>query len=1249
MGRFSAVAPATIRVQIVPVGSIETVRFQQIRKALNANASILRLGDIDSAEEEQSILSPKQYHNGSLLLSYNTSPCSEQEQQLSPFELFRETLLVLGIADGLSKEQEGQEKELGQAVEHLREHHPRVIHRHVLVLPTAEGSVATAIENVTRVAKAGDEEGGLALKDAMGDVAARFLTNFSIYAKATQASPTIATPGQTARASQRTESIRSNDSRPLSGSGSATPTATEPTEISSPIGSDDASASGRPPPRNIGSPPRPPTSFDMIRGANSSISALARSDSRTGKQGGTADSQERVATPTMSANKVRDLKKAKVGIVLGQIYMMAGQWAEALRILSENTTTVRKLSDNAWHAKGLEAMMVCMLLMAHFGLEFVIPALCFPHSERSPTRLAASIPALLKTILHLFDSMEGDMLPIAVAAETRIRFCGLLAILYAANFELDKNSLHAIVYDISNAVSGTTAIVAPASGMTKVDIAEMLVAARPTEDQMSLSAEHITLLSGIYSVLSNLGLQRKKVFVLKEIIENLTKALNQARRLGAAEAGIHPAASLTTDQTIFDGILGPAAGSDHLDDIIGVIASTYGIELSTTEGRKVTGCGNDLLKLKVLETIAEYCEASTDLRGVITATASILSASTSTGATGSENGSSTIALSRDEQVFLSSTLSRSTAFLKQLDLSQSEAHFWDDFLVRGIVFDPPDSAYVLLPLSAADTTSSGNTPQGQNPLLYDPNARRSLIAGRSKQIFVLREPRELYLKLQNTLQIPIVVESVEVVVTGPENMKLETLRFNATAIEPMRVQKLVLMAWPSIAGDFMIVGCHIKIAGCQKRYFDIYEQPWTPELNNEVKEQGVAALAPKTAPANPPQRSTFPSLAIPTMPILFCGGVDGYTLCLLEGEIRQGGIAITNSSEVSATIISVKDQQGLLWASGIQALRGNVDPGVIGGEVCSMAPQSQIQLQTTAVGRQLKTEPKLEILYHPATAENASGFARMMSVPVHVTLNPALSLRNAEISSTDDKTFHLSFDVVNNHTSPLSFTIKLLDPLACGDKKALPSDVLILPGLTPNVSICISRAFLPTKISDISLDDARKSLYRNVVVRWTEVLVGTVAGVSRYGRATMQALALTRDQLQKVCNFYFRLEARCELKDPSLFHHDKIAVGSEVKVYFTLVNNTNRVSDTVYARVELLKSSDPQALAIGGDRIKVVQPIAPGEAAEVVWTVVPLRAGRIDMRGWTTQGLNESKNGPHELEHAWREEATVGFRAVDLS
>ncbi|KAK3672912.1 hypothetical protein LTR78_007265 [Recurvomyces mirabilis] len=1247
MGRFSAVAPATIRVQIVPVGSIETVRFQQIRKALNANASILRLGDIDSAEEEHSILSPKQYHNGSLLLSYNTSPCSEQEQQLSPFEHFRETLLVLGIADGLSKEQEDQGKELVQAVEHLREHHPRVIHRHVLVLPTAEGSMATAMDNVTRVAKAGDEEGGLALKDAMGDVAARFLTNFSIYAKATQASPTIATPGQSARASQRTESIRSNDSRPLSGSGSATPTATEPTEISSPIGSDDASASARPPPRNIGSPPPPPTSFDMIRGANSSISALARSDSRTSKQGGRADSQERVATPTMSANKVRDLKKAKVGIVLGQIYMMAGQWAEALRILSENTTTVRKLLDNAWHAKGLEAMMVCMLLMAHFGLEFVIPALCSPYSDRSPTHLAASIPGLLKTILHLFDSMEGDMLPFAVAAETRIRFCGLLAILYAANLELDKNSLHAIVYDISNAVSGTTAIVAPASGMNKVDVAEMLVAARPTEEQTILPAEHITLLSGIYAVLSNLGFQRKKVFVLKEIIENLTKALNQARRLGAAEAGIHPATSLTTDQTIFDGILGPAAGSDHLDDIIGVIASTYGIELSTTEGRKVTGCGNDLLKLKVLETIAEYCEASTDLRGVIMATASILSASTSTGATGSENGPSTIALSRDEQVILSSTLSRSTAFLKQLDLSQSEAHFWDDFLVRGVVFNPPDSAHALLPLSAADTTSSGNTPQGRNPLLYDPNARRSLIAGRSKQIFVIREPQELYLKLQNTLQIPIVVEFVEVAVTGPENMKLETLRFNATAIEPMRVQKLALMVWPSIAGDFIIVGCHIKIARCQKRYFDIYEQPWTPELNNEVKEQGVAALAPNT-PANPPQKSTFPSFAIPTMPILFYGGVDGYTLCLLEGEIRQGGMVITNSSEVSATIISVKDQQGLLWVSGIQALRGNVDPGVLGGEVCSMAPQSQIQLQTTAVGRQLKTEPKLEILYRPAAAENASGFARMMSVPVHVTLNPALSLGNAEISSADDKTFHLSFDVVNNHTSPLSFTIKLLDPLACGDNKALPSDVLILPGLTFKVSICISRAFLPTKISDISLDDARKSLYRNVVVQWTEVL-GTVAGVSRYGRATMQALALTRDQLETVCNFYFRLEARCEFKDPSLFHHDKIAVGSEVKVHFTLVNNTNRDSDTVYARVELLKSSDPQALAIGGDRIKVVQPIASGEEAEVVWTVVSLRAGNIDIRGWTTQGLNETKDGPQELEHTWRADATIRFQAVDLS
>ena len=90
MDRYSPVAPAVVRVQILPIGHIERTRFLDILRGLQHVASVIKLSELESGENE--LLSPRSYPEGRLIFNYTTSEATEQQKQLAPYELFRETL-----------------------------------------------------------------------------------------------------------------------------------------------------------------------------------------------------------------------------------------------------------------------------------------------------------------------------------------------------------------------------------------------------------------------------------------------------------------------------------------------------------------------------------------------------------------------------------------------------------------------------------------------------------------------------------------------------------------------------------------------------------------------------------------------------------------------------------------------------------------------------------------------------------------------------------------------------------------------------------------------------------------------------------------------------------------------------------------------------------------------------------------------------------------------------------------------------
>jgi hypothetical protein len=61
-------------------------------------------------------------------------------------------------------------------------------------------------------------------------------------------------------------------------------------------------------------------------------------------------------------------------VIIGTLFMCAGQWHEALRELTDGATLARANSDHLWHAKALENIMVCLLLFAWSGIDFQVSA-----------------------------------------------------------------------------------------------------------------------------------------------------------------------------------------------------------------------------------------------------------------------------------------------------------------------------------------------------------------------------------------------------------------------------------------------------------------------------------------------------------------------------------------------------------------------------------------------------------------------------------------------------------------------------------------------------------------------------------------------------------------------------------------------------------------------------------------------------------------------------------------------------------
>ncbi|KAK3997468.1 hypothetical protein QBC44DRAFT_67761 [Cladorrhinum sp. PSN332] len=999
------IAPARVKALVLPIGHIKRERFTAFVERLNAE-HIVHLRDVTpDARPHRNMFSPLAFPQGAMFYELLTHHPPPSHIALSPFDLYREPLAVIAVADGVelgnsvfNKRHSGAAgrtieetniRTLDQELEGLRDRFPKALAHQVLIfdyLPSEENPVPIP-EGIVTIPPA-ELLKRTTIKTIMCDISSLILAEMTTLAKSVEGMSYIDSPGHTSSREMNGMSggdaaglgRRNSQFAPVNRSSSASGLADRSQVRMSmppvpskgePFGSSNSTPVRSPTPVSENKPlPNPPLyTFDSIIGPPSDTGSdrpgLGRSDTGDGFR---TQSQDRVAVQGFGSggmnDKLRSKGRCRVQVVIGSLYLQAGLWSNALKELSEAATIAKSINDHVWHGKALELCLISLLLLGWAEVEFQIPTVLLPPHEKG-TPIAAALqeaeardpkqprwlrslqvylPDLLDRILGLYSRITAEHLPPLPQSETVIRFCRMLTALHIANGKLGPESLEMMVVGTLPSKPLTTTprfTIAP----TRTQIVSTLFRAFPASaSELLTTVDRIVILSGIGSVLGLLGFQRKKAMVVRELVSVLVGGLVEARTRGAADVGIHPAAGLVG----LNGMSGQgngATGAGALDlaegdiergieSFLGLLLKTYGIvgDVGTSNPTDETKSNTDAeilariqrqsaarffgmqnVKLNILRSCINFSEALPDFAGVLKYSSDLLRTAGSGIAPGPKREDAYPAISREEQVRLTTNILKTSNLSKRLGIGNITAEYWDEFLLRGVRLEPTPGtkapvphARAVLPGSAAARASQDVDPFIYNPFLKRPDSAiidSTLVAG---------EPANFRLTLQNPYEMEVEIESIRLDTEGAE---FESA-VESTIIGSYRTQVLRLSGTPKTAGTVKITGAIVKVRGCRERRFPIFLEPWSPENESKIKKIGVAALTAHaetvSATIEKLKPHSFDLKVIAPQPIVLVKSstLPQSSVMILEGERRRFSVTLQNLSKttpVDFLLFSFKD------------------------------------------------------------------------------------------------------------------------------------------------------------------------------------------------------------------------------------------------------------------------------------------------------------------------------------------------------
>ncbi|KAK0651941.1 TRAPP II complex [Cercophora newfieldiana] len=602
------IAPARVKALVLPIGRIKRDRFTTFVDRLQAE-HVVHLRDISpDGRPHRNMFSPLAFPDGAMFYELITHQPPPSHLALSPFDLYREPLALIAVADGaeitervFSKRmstgrtvEENNIRSLDQELEELRDRYPKILAHQVLIFDyVASKDKPVPIPQGIITIPPAEQHKRTTMKAVMCDISSLVLAEMTTLAKSFEGMSFIDSPGSTS----------GHQNGPSMGGEELVGLARRNSQYATPTGARSSSASGiadrshvrmsMPPvpsksgtfSSNSSTPNRPstpvggrsglsnpPTTFDDINGAMNGSpptspeqSLPARPDTAEGFR---TQSQDRISVqgfgPGGLNDRWRTKGKCRVQIVLGSLYLQAGRWSNAVKELGEAAAVAKSINDHVWHGKALELIVVSLLLLGWKGVEFQIPNPLLPPPEkgnglltqlqeaeaRCPKQprwlrhLQVHLPDLLERIVGLYSRISAEHLPPLPLSEALIRFCKVLAALHVANGELGQQALDMMVLGKAPEKPLTTSPRFTIIPPRTQVVASLFRAFPASASELLTTTDRVVILSGIASILGVLGLQRKKAMVVRELVSVLISGLVEARTRGAADVGIHPAAGL---------------------------------------------------------------------------------------------------------------------------------------------------------------------------------------------------------------------------------------------------------------------------------------------------------------------------------------------------------------------------------------------------------------------------------------------------------------------------------------------------------------------------------------------------------------------------------------------------------------------------------------------------------------------------------------------------------------------------------
>ncbi|RAO64982.1 uncharacterized protein BHQ10_000994 [Talaromyces amestolkiae] len=853
---FSPVAPVRLNILLLPVGRIKRSRFLSFATRLQAE-KLVRLGDISPDERpNRNMFTPLAFPNGLILynISFSVPPTSHLE--LFPFEIFREPLVVIAIADGaeLQHDQDPEKEtnakrnsgvdippnpsgleDLKRELSWVKEQNPRALVNQLLIFDYEGLEKSISGPDDVIWVPAPQFSRPTTIKTVLCDITSLLLGEMDGFAKLMQSIPAIDSPKASSWGPRRGPELRP---RPID---KLMHRMTMPAQF--PVSNGDsqsATSSGR-------SSPAPgshdsPTTFDEI---TRSIQVSNRSATGTQSK---ESSRDRMSIQGLSAaDRTKNRIKGRLGVVVGTLYLQTGRWPDALKELVEAATMARASSDYLWHGKALESILLCLLMLGWAGMDFQVPQICYPVAEKSSSKSSHStpvhsvtdvvgsgqsaagnrlislqnltnlLPDLCNNILHLYNRaavITDEPLPPLVFSETVIRLSRVLCAIRLRSGTLDDNALRHIVMNETLTPSHTE-WPRGAPVLKKNDIATFLFRAMPISLGVELPiTDAAPILVGISSVLSILDLPRKKALVLRELILLMVPGLVEARKIGAAEIGIHPAAGLSTLSEAAFEINALDVGRGDMGEstraLLTMIGEIYGVQPSIYQEHKkselssrpssakgsgmnekeydsiasiverafrhvaLDGYGDLSLKIAILRVSINLCEALPDFEGVLQYTVELLQ--TIRGHLMlPEFGRKPPILSSDEQVRLLNTIKRTVGAAHKLGATHLESEYWDDFLVRGVTLLEFPEFKRLFRRTRKDVSIAtvADEKSKKDPFLYNAFAKTDYKT--SEALMIAKELASFKVTLQNPYDFELEIESLQL---QGDNTTLDARTYN---------------------------------------------------------------------------------------------------------------------------------------------------------------------------------------------------------------------------------------------------------------------------------------------------------------------------------------------------------------------------------------------------------------------------------------------------------------------------------------